>query len=163
MVVVLRATWQHLPHEGERLLYVEKCYEGPRGSLISPPGLVGHAGYRSLAPSKQLVYIMYSVYSLWCGCCLQYMNRIRLLTLTDAVNHSLSFRLNAAQRGDPCLNAKNHVLFSLTFPWFLHIYVSVERYAKMFLHTVFKDCEKSVREVLCKWTHRSFKHLGFDS
>lgn len=39
-------------------------------------------------------------YGLAAGCvrCLQYMSRIRPLTLTDAVNHSLSFRLNAAQR-----------------------------------------------------------------
>ncbi len=68
------------------------------GAVWSHPGLVGHAGRSSPTPSKQLVYIMYSLYSLQLGCSLQCMNRIRLLTLTDVVNQSLSFRLDAAQR-----------------------------------------------------------------
>lgn len=48
-----------------------------------------------MAASKQLVYIIYSLYNLWLECCRQYVNRIWLLTLTDTISQSLSFHLDA--------------------------------------------------------------------
>lgn len=85
--------------------------------------LVGHASCSSPTPSKHLVYIMYSLYSLRLGCCLQYRNRIGLLTLTDAVNQSLSLRLDAAQRTIRsvmprimCFLAVFSTVFALLFP-----------------------------------------------
>lgn len=97
----------------------ERCYEGPRGSLIWWDMPVAAARL----PSKHLVYIMYSLYSLRLGCCLQYRNRIGLLTLTDAVNQSLSLRLDAAQRTIRsvmprimCFLAVFSTVFALLFP-----------------------------------------------
>lgn len=72
-----------------------------------------------MAASKQLVYITYSLYSLWLECC-WHMNKLRLLTLTDTINQSLSFHLDAIMcvlvPRIMCFRATFSMVFALLFP-----------------------------------------------
>lgn len=96
------------------------------GAVWSHPGPGGICQLRQ--PDSIKTACLHNVLSVrftaWLPPAVQYM-----LTLTDAVNQPLGFRLDAAQRTMCAIMPRVMCFFSPRFPWFMHFHFHVEKYA----------------------------------